>query len=655
MRRILDTILREGGFDVVGEASDGDEALLLCGRLHPDIVCLDMVMPKRDGIQVLEEIKAANPRAIVIMLSAFSTLEKMGEASARGADGFIVKPLTSQRVLEVINRAIQSTESVAIPKESRSAAIRESYRRELPGRIDGIIDDIRKVSLREFDEKSVAALGNELHSLAGSAAVYGYPAISSIAREIEKKLRVSLATPATFDASDMGAMLASLAASIPSLVPSVASGVDHGVSALDIHPKLSDRLIFLADENEADALEMEAQIENFGYEIRRFTRPAELIDALRNSSPAAVILGIMFPEGGLAGIEAAATIRQMRKDKLPIILVTFKDDLVTRLQAARAGADEFFTKPIDPQNLIDRLNVLAERREPEPYRILIVEDDPSTAALNSSIIEQAGMITRTVTNPLDAMPVLSEFNPDLVLMDLYMTECDGMELASVIRQYGAYDSIPIVFFSAELNPDRHMEALMHGGDDFLVKSINPAHLVLLITARVKRYRILRSYMVKDGLTGLLNHTRIIERLGIEIARSKRDNKPLAFAMIDLDFFKVVNDTYGHAIGDMVLKTVSRVLRQRMRRTDIIGRYGGEEFAVIFPNTDADSASRVLDIVRNGFSSIRHPAGNGDDFSLTFSCGVAELQDYSDTTSLIGAADRALYEAKNTGRNRVARN
>jgi diguanylate cyclase (GGDEF)-like protein len=591
------------------------------------------------------------------MLSAFSTLEKMGEASARGADGFIVKPLTSERVLDVVNRAIQSSDHVEIPKESRSAAIRESYRRELPERINGIIAGIRNLLQSEFNEKSASAIANELHSLAGSAAVYGYQSISSCAREIEKRLKVALATPSAHDAQDMEPMLAAISASIPATAPVAASvtGHEHALIADDTYPKPSERLIFLADENEADALEMETQIGNFGYKICRFARPAELIHALCSASPAAVILGIMFPEGGLAGIEAVATIRQMRKDKLPVILVTFKDDLVTRLQAARAGADEFFTKPIDPQNLIDRLNVFAERREPEPYRILIVEDDPSTAALNSSIIEQAGMITRTVTNPLDAMPVLSEFNPDLVLMDLYMTECDGMELASVIRQYGAYDSIPIVFFSAELNPDRHMEALMHGGDDFLVKSINPAHLVLLITARVKRYRILRSYMIKDGLTGLLNHTRIIERLGIEIARSKRDNKPLAFAMIDLDFFKVVNDTYGHAIGDMVLKTVSRVLRQRMRRTDIIGRYGGEEFAVIFPNTDANSASRVLDIVRNSFASLRHPAGNGDDFSLTFSCGVADLQDYPDTTSLIGAADRALYEAKNTGRNRVARN
>jgi diguanylate cyclase (GGDEF)-like protein len=158
-------------------------------------------------------------------------------------------------------------------------------------------------------------------------------------------------------------------------------------------------------------------------------------------------------------------------------------------------------------------------------------------------------------------------------------------------------------------------------------------------------------MVRDGLTGLLNHTETKGQLSIELARAKRREAPLAFAMIDLDNFKTVNDTYGHPTGDRVLKNLSRLLQQRLRKTDVIGRYGGEEFAVILIDTDGSTAFEVLDEIRAGFGQILQLSGNVE-FSTTFSCGIAVFPDYPDAASLNAAADRALYEAKNSGRNQV---
>ncbi|HEU5101705.1 MAG TPA: diguanylate cyclase, partial [Roseiflexaceae bacterium] len=298
-----------------------------------------------------------------------------------------------------------------------------------------------------------------------------------------------------------------------------------------------------------------------------------------------------------------------------------------------------------------KLDALTARSLEEPYRILIVEDEPVAATYCAETLRQAGMQVAVVTDPLQVMQPLTEFRPDMILMDMYMPGCDGLDLASVIRQQEEYVSIPIVFLSAEASLDKQLEAMRLGGDDYMIKPIAPAHLISAVTSRVLRSRTLRSFMVRDGLTGLFNHTTTKEHLDIELARTRRNQSALAFAIIDIDRFKLVNDTYGHAIGDRVLKSLARLLRERLRQNDIIGRYGGEEFAVVLSGTDGPTAAAVLDEIRAGLAQIHQQVG-GEEFTVTFSCGIASFADYPDASKLADAADKALYAAKRAGRNRV---
>jgi diguanylate cyclase (GGDEF)-like protein len=157
--------------------------------------------------------------------------------------------------------------------------------------------------------------------------------------------------------------------------------------------------------------------------------------------------------------------------------------------------------------------------------------------------------------------------------------------------------------------------------------------------------------MRDSLTGLLNHSALKEHLGHEVARARRNKLPLAVAMVDIDFFKHVNDSYGHPVGDKVIRALSRLLQQRLRRADIIGRYGGEEFAVVMPGSTAAAAAAVLDQVRSAFAGIRHYAGH-QEFTVTLSAGVAQLDDAANADALLARADEALYQAKHGGRNRV---
>ena len=158
-------------------------------------------------------------------------------------------------------------------------------------------------------------------------------------------------------------------------------------------------------------------------------------------------------------------------------------------------------------------------------------------------------------------------------------------------------------------------------------------------------------MNRDSLTGLQNHINIKISLEREIAQAERRSAPLSFVMIDIDDFKLVNDTYGHPVGDQVIKSLARLLSQRVRKGDIAGRYGGEEFALILPDTVPEEAFRLVESLREQFEKIKYSTEKGE-FSSTFSAGIASCPPYEIMEGLITDADAALYKAKRTGRNKV---
>jgi len=257
------------------------------------------------------------------------------------------------------------------------------------------------------------------------------------------------------------------------------------------------------------------------------------------------------------------------------------------------------------------------------------------------------------SEPSDVLEVLEHFRADLVLMDLYMPHCSGPELASVLRQIPGYVSLPIIYVSSETDLLRQFDALRVGADGFLTKPITPERLVEEVRLRAERMRTLRSLMVRDSLTGLFNHNTILQFLEVAVATARRHGSVLCFAMLDIDRFKRVNDVYGHTAGDQVLMALSRTLRLRLRESDLIGRYGGEEFAVVLSDSDADTAHQLLDNLRASFATLSFFA-DGKEFRCTFSAGVAAFPACADDARhLVEVADRALYRAKHDGRNRIA--
>lgn len=408
-------------------------------------------------------------------------------------------------------------------------------------------------------------------------------------------------------------------------------------------------LIYLVHDNESTAKDIATQLEYFGYAVQVIDDLPKLEAAIDARIPAVVVMDLGFPSGILAGAAESIRLRQERGQSFKLIFISTRSNFEARLATVRAGADGYFAKPLDVMALIDRLDVLVAREEVQSYRILIIDNDVNTSEYHAQVLRNAGMDVRVLNRQQEVLQVLGEYRPELILLDLYMPDCDGIELARLIRQDNLYLDVPIVFLSSETDIEKQLCAIESGGDDFLLKPIKAGHLASAVAHRAKRYRALRGLIMRDSLTGLLNHSAIKEALMREVARARRSGAPLALAMIDIDFFKRINDSYGHPVGDQVIRALARLLQQRLRRGDFIGRYGGEEFAVIMPATPIAGASGVLDQIREAFSRIRHYA-EANEFTATFSAGIAAITPEFDAEHMLRQADEVLYQAKRDGRN-----
>ncbi len=532
------------------------------------------------------------------------------------------------------------------PKGQHARDLKRSFR-EIRRAFDIFLD--------EPQQESLEAILGRVTELSATSASFGFADVSAVAMTLELKLAACLARggmPGEDEYRSFRHLLASLEHTIESQQRSGPSFIVRPLAKIEPRP-LKQRVeeVLVISEDARHASWLASQVASFGYPTRFASTVEDSAALIATVKPAALVVDCAMLESCLELVSAPRS-QDEEFSSHPLLMVTGPDELDRRLAAARAGAAAYFTRPINVTALADKLDTLLSTAMSEPYRIMIVDDDRTLSRVYELVFQEKGWVTYVVNEPMQLLEPLTDFNPDIILMDLYMPGVDGTEMAAVLRQFDKYISIPIVYLSMEEDLSKQLSAVSLGADDFLSKTMRPDHLVAAIQSRVRRYRVLRSMLTRDSLTNLLNHTSLKIRLESECSRARRIGARLAFAMIDLDHFKNVNDTYGHLVGDKVLKILAKVLKQRLRVSDVVGRYGGEEFAVILLDIDdRDHAAELLDRIRSAFADMDQSA-NGAVFRVTFSCGIATFPEFPDAHTLSDAADRALYEAKRLGRNRV---
>ena len=312
------------------------------------------------------------------------------------------------------------------------------------------------------------------------------------------------------------------------------------------------------------------------------------------------------------------------------------------------------------------------RTDADSACILIVDDHEDNVELLRARLESWGYSTETATNGREALEKVEASPPELILLDVMMPEMDGFEVARRIKGNDHLPFIPIIMQTALDATENKVEGLESGADDYITKPIDFAELKARMTSmlRIKRLQEelqererelieanerLRHMSQTDGLTGIDNRRHLEERLSEMFEHSKRLSEPFSCVMCDLDRFKSVNDTYGHAAGDAVLKDFARILTEAAREIDRVGRYGGEEFMLLLPGTVLDAGVTFAERVRKQVEAHTFTF-DGKTIRRTASFGVSAWPHprIMDCDSLMRAADDALYVAKETGRNRVVR-
>jgi diguanylate cyclase (GGDEF)-like protein len=539
---------------------------------------------------------------------------------------------------------------------SRLAQLRNAYRTRLRTDLDAMAGQIERIRLSsgEVRHDFIAQLHHGLHKLAGAAGTFGFSQLGQQARRLEQEVSDCHANPSKLFSLDW---LESLAERFAQLQQRLNEDDSHyaGVS-LEVAEGKGDAeqaSVWMVERDDMLADYILQQLRSFGFNVLAFSSPDELHQTV-TQGPDILLLDHRAGLDSASDAEVATFWRDhLRPFSCPVVFIGADESFSARLNAVRAGGQAYFAKPIDIPSLAGRISQLLKVGHESAERVLIVDDDVALGAYFRQVLENAGMQVEVLDRPECLIDVAIAFKPELVLMDLHMQAVNGAELVMVLRQFDRWQNLPILYVSSEASHDQRVQALMMGGDAFIEKPVDDRLLINACRTRVRRLRRTEEAISRDSLTGLLKHSSIKEALEQEWAAAQRHGQPVCVAMLDIDHFKKVNDTHGHAVGDVVIRTTGTLLRQHFRSTDRLGRYGGEEFVVVLPHCPANEAERLLNGLRESFAAIRF-VGQDSRFRCALSAGIAVLDGKQDISAeqLLEQADQALYRAKNAGRNRV---
>ncbi|MBI1199160.1 MAG: PleD family two-component system response regulator [Phenylobacterium sp.] len=445
--------------------------------------------------------------------------------------------------------------------------------------------------------------------------------------------------------------------------------------------------ILVVDDIESNVRLLEAKLSAEYYEVlTAYDGPTALAIAA-SEQPDIVLLDVMMP-----GMDGFSVCRRLKDDPetrhIPVVLVTALDGRADRVAGLEAGADDFLTKPIDDVMLFARVrsltrlkSVIDELRDREASgrrmgviagaasrlggsggRVLIVDDNERQA---QRICSELAVEHRPIVETEAYKAQLSARGPvDLVIVNANAKGFDGLRFAAQLRSDEATRNLPILAVADVDERARVIKALEIGVNDILARPIDPGELAARVRTQIRRKRYtdyLRSNLdhslelaVTDQLTGLHNRRYMVGQLDALMRRAAQGGDPVAVLVIDIDHFKKVNDSFGHDVGDEVLREFAVRLASNVRAVDLPVRHGGEEFVVVMPDTDLEDARRIAERIRLHVAGAPFRVMDGKELlTVTISVGVASSAGVDDSSqALVKRADEAVYEAKSRGRNRV---
>lgn len=482
------------------------------------------------------------------------------------------------------------------------------------------------------------------HTLAGSLGTFGFTEGSQLARKIEHSLLVGKSLN-----RDEARRLSEL---VEALRQSIDITPEELVSATKT-PKDERPLLLIVDGDRLLIEQLVTEAAAWGIQTEVATSLSVAREIITSKHPNVVLLDLDLNLTTADSMTLLAEL-SMQTPPLPVLVFTTQDNLTTRLEVARYGGRAFLLKPVPCAQVLQAVTQLLQDIDTSEAGVMVVDDDPQILATLRSLLEPWGLKVITLDDPRRFWETLEAFSPDLLILDINMPHVSGIELCQVVRQDANWSGLPVLFLTAHTDATIVNQVFAIGADDFVNKPIVGPELVTRIINRLERIKLFRNLAEIDPLTGVCNRHKSTQELDKFLRLAKRQSQPLCLAILDLDNFKLVNDRYGHATGDAVLRHMGQLLRQSFRSEDIVSRWGGEEFVLGLYGMNREDGVQRLTKVLETLRQEEFIAPNYAKFRVTFSAGVAQYpEDGADLQLLYKSADTALYQAKAAGRDRVS--
>jgi diguanylate cyclase (GGDEF)-like protein len=544
---------------------------------------------------------------------------------------------------------------------------RDNYITRCLERLSPMESHANRFAQSPWDVENLKQLHEHFHQMAGSAGVYNLNEITGIA-EAGERLCLNIFESQPDDIivywrhfremiAQLKMVLDQARAGTPPMSVDGPPPLTSGMPAPQIfEPELPpgvvasqgpDVIVVSSDQGRLSALAQ--RLDSLGMSVRPCASWTEAKDQIMAKFPQGLLLCVPLKDGN--GYDLITGCRSLPGGaNVSIVLLSEEPGFLDKIAAIKAGADAFFELPVEVDVIVQKLRFLFERGKPERYRILSVEDDPDQANYIVTTLENAGYNIAWVQDPKKFEEALLTFVPDLVLLDIVMGEINGFELARFVRQNERFAALPILFLTTQNQLEAHIESARAGGDDHLIKPVNPQLLVATIAGKLERYRIFQRLLRNDGLTQILNHSHFMEYAQRSVrVRSKKFAQVLT--IFDIDGLSRINDTYGYAVGDRTIQALVQIIKWTFRHTEVIGRIGGDEIAILDDSLSVQESVEVVKGLLEQFAGVPHKAG-GQIFRVTASAGISHVATDATLQTLLERSNEALKRAKANGQNQV---
>ncbi|MBW4494919.1 MAG: response regulator [Oscillatoria princeps RMCB-10] len=486
---------------------------------------------------------------------------------------------------------------------------------------------------------------SEAHKLAGSLGTYGFPLGSKLARNIEQIL--TKAGLSQEQVPHLWQMVESLHSQLES--PPALGGAGPRACPPAPYSQLS-LLLIVSDRSLAEQLTEEAS--SLGMRHTHAPDWCAARNAFASAPPDVVVLDLSCADTASEGLQLLSELTN-QSPEVPVLVLTGRNGFADRVEVARRGGRAFLQKPVSPAMVMDAVLDVLQRPSANQSKVMIVDDDLEVLEALRALLKPWGFKLTTLEDPNQFWDTLESSVPDLLVLDVEMPSHSGIELCQVVRNDPCWSGLPVLFLTAHSDAETLHKVFAAGADDYVTKPVVGPELVTRILNRLERTQLIKSMAESDPLTGLANRRKSIQDLGQLLRLADRYSQPLCLAVLDVDGLKPINDQYGHAAGEVVLRRLGELLQRHFRSEDVVARWGGEEFvAGMYGMTKLDGVQRLKELL-DSFSQHEFTGCNGKTFRATFSAGVAEYKrEGSDLQMLYRSADAALYQAKAAGRNCV---